>query len=133
MQKRAGGRPAGDARSGRLLIVPDDEQSAGSRASQIPDLPIEYIGTSDAQLVTSHKAHRQDQSQIASDRREGRCLVSYKTAGGWVAITKAVLSEVLEARHDAKLTGLPRSAVASLKLMYPDLIVLPAGLPADQV
>ena len=56
--------------------------------------------------------------------------MSFKTTGGWMAITKAVLSELLEAGQDAKLTGLPPSAVEALKLMYPELVVLPADVPA---
>ena len=50
--------------------------------------------------------------------------------GGWVAITKAVLSDVLEAGRDAKLTGLPPAAAEALKLMYPELVVLPTDSPA---
>ena len=119
-----------DARSGRLLIVTENDRPAESPTSQIPDLPTQYIGSSDAQLVAAQRACRLDQAQIASDRREGRCLVSYKTPGGWVAITKAVLSEVLEAGRDAKLTGLPPSSIEALKLMYPDLAVRPTDSPA---
>jgi hypothetical protein len=133
LQERATGQSSTgrrtDGRSGRLFIVSEGGRQAESTTSHIPDLPTRYIGSSDAQLVASQKAHRQDQSQIASDRREGRCLVSVKTAGGWVAITKAVLSELLEAGQDAKLSGLPASAVEALKLMYPDLVILPTDAP----
>ena len=34
------------------------------------------------QLVAPHKADYQDESHLLSDRREGRCVLSYKTAGG---------------------------------------------------
>jgi hypothetical protein len=134
LQTRAGGQSGADARSdarlGRLFIVSEDDRPGESQTSPIPDLPTHYIGSSDAQLVAARRAERQDQAQIAGDRREGRCLVSYRTAGGWVAITKAVLSDVLEAGRDAKLTGLPPAAVEALKLMYPELVVLPTDAPA---
>jgi hypothetical protein len=58
-----------------------------------------------------------------SDRREGRCVVVYKTRGGWVAITKAILTEVLGAGRDVKIVGLPAEAVAVLKLTCPNLII----------
>ena len=61
----------------------------------IPDLPVRYIRSSDTEMVAAHKADAGDETQISSDRQEGRCVVSYKTPGGWVAITKAILTEVL--------------------------------------
>jgi hypothetical protein len=134
LQKRVRGQSTTDARTdvrcGRLFIVSDPDRPAGSQTAPVPDLPARYIGSSDAQLVASQRAHRLDQSQIASDRREGRCLVSFRTAGGWVAITKAVLSELLEGGQDAKLTGLPPSAMEALTLMYPDLVVFSTEAPA---
>ena len=66
-----------------------------------------------------------DEPQLLSDRREGRCVLSYKTSGGWVAITKAILTDVLEAGRDVKIVGLPPVAVGVLKLMCPTLVVLP--------
>ncbi len=49
-------------------------------------------------------------------------LVSYKTSGGWVAITKDILTEVLGAGRDVKIVGLPRVAVGVLQLMCPNLL-----------
>jgi hypothetical protein len=44
----------------------------------------------------AHTAVAYDEAQLLSDRREGRCLLSYQTPGGWVAISKAILTEVME-------------------------------------
>jgi hypothetical protein len=64
-----------------------------------------------------------DEAQLLSDRREGRCLLSYQTPGGWVAISKAILTEVMELGRDVKIAGLPPAAVGALKLMCPSLVV----------
>jgi len=90
--------------TGRLLIVSEDDREADSESSQTLDLPV------------------RDETQLLSDRREGKCLLSYKTAGGWVAITKAVLTEVLGDGRNAKIVGLPPVAVEALTLMCPDLV-----------
>ena len=75
------------------------------------------------QLVAAHKADYYDEPRLLSDRREGKCVVSYQTPGGWVAITKAILTEVLGAGRDVKIVGLPPVAVGVLKLMCPNLVV----------
>jgi hypothetical protein len=120
-------------RTGRLFIPPLDHLEADSNASLIPDLPARYIGSSDMQLVAAEQAHHCDEPHLLSDRREGRCVASYRTQGGWVAITKSVLTEVLGAGRDVRITGLPPVAARVLTLMCPDLVVLsenaPAGLP----
>jgi hypothetical protein len=108
--------------TGRLFVPLGDNQ-ADSKASLIPDLPIAYIKSSDMQLVTAHKADSYDETHLLSDRREGRCLLSYKTPGGWVAITKAILTEVLGAGRDVKIVGLPTVAAEVLKLMCPNLVI----------
>jgi hypothetical protein len=93
--------------------------------SVIPDLPVRYIGSSDVQRVAAHKADHCNEPHLLNDRQEGRCLLSYKTPGGWVAISKTMLTEVLGAGHDVKIVGLPPEAAAVLKLMCPSLVVLP--------
>jgi hypothetical protein len=108
-------------RTGRLFILPEDNPEADS----IPDLPVPYIGSSDMQLVAAHKAEYRDEPHLLSDRREGRCVLSYKTPGGWVAITKAFLTEVLGAGRDVKIVGLPPVAAGVLELMCPNLVILP--------
>jgi hypothetical protein len=49
-------------------------------------------------------------------------LVSYQTPGGWVAISKDVLTDLLGAGRDVKLEGLPDRAAQALELMYPGLV-----------
>jgi hypothetical protein len=64
----------------------------------------------------------QDEAQVLSDRREGRCVLSYKTPGGWVAVTKSILTEVLGEGQDVTFAGLPPVAAEVLKLMCPLLV-----------
>ena len=88
------------ARTGRLFIVPDG-----------------ILADSKAWLVEG------DETQILSDRREGKFVVSYQASSGWVAITKSILTEVLGAGRDARITGLPPIAVETIRLMCPTLAV----------
>jgi hypothetical protein len=115
--------------TGRLFVLPGDNLQADSKASLIPDLPIRYIGSSDIQLVAAHKADYCDEPRLLSDRREGKCVLSYKTPGGWVAITKNILTEVLGAGRDVRIVGMPPVAVGVLKLMCPNLVILPENIP----
>jgi hypothetical protein len=119
--------------TGRLFILPGDNLQADSKASLIPDLPVRYIGSSDMQIVAAHKADSYDEPHLLSDRREGKCVLTYKTPGGWVAITKAFLTEVLGAGRDVKIVGLPPVAVGVLTLMCPNLVVLPENVPPGDV
>ena len=112
-------------RTGRLFILPDDNPEVDSKASLIPDLPARYIGSSDMQIVAAHKADFHDEPRLLSDRREGRCLLSYKAPDGWVAINKGLLTEELGAGRDVKIVGLPPEAVGVLKLICPNLVGLP--------
>jgi hypothetical protein len=89
--------------TGRLYVLPEDDSPTDSRASLI-------------------KAESYDEPRLLSDRREGRCLVSYKTPGGWVAVSKTILTEVLGAGRDAKIVGLPPEAAGALTLMCPNLV-----------
>jgi hypothetical protein len=118
----AEGEAHGEAWTGRLFLVPENHSATDSEAADIPDLPIRYIGSSDAQIVAARKAEHRDHAQLLNDRREGKCLVSYQTSGGWVAISKDVLTEVSGAGHDARIAGLPPSAVGVLKTLYPGLV-----------
>jgi hypothetical protein len=124
LRSLADGRGSGDAPIGRLFVVPGDDLQAGSQASAVPDLPARHVRSSDRQVVAARMAVPSDEPLLLTDRREGRCLLSYQTAGGWVAIEKAVLTEVLGAGHDARIAGLPSGATAALQLMYPRLVLL---------
>jgi hypothetical protein len=125
LRRRASENEASAVQTGRLSILPADSPQADSKASAIPDLPVRYVGSSDRQIVAAHKAEYCDEPQLLSNRREGRCVLSYQTPGGWVAITKAILTEVLGAGRDVKIVGLPPVAVGVLKLMCPNLVVRP--------
>ena len=114
--------------SGRLYIYPDETLpeatlQAFATLAQIPDLPLPYIVASDPQLVAAHKAEAKNQEDLLHCRMEGEFVISYQTSGGWVAITKDMLTEVLGAGRDAKI-ALPRAAGAVLTLMCPNLVVL---------
>jgi hypothetical protein len=115
------------ARTGRLFALPADSPSSDPKESVIPDLPVRYVRSSDLEMVAATRAEFQDESQLASDRREGKTLVSYETRGGWVAMTKAFLTEVLGEGRDVKIVGLPPMAQRVLKLMSPHLVILPEG------
>jgi hypothetical protein len=115
--------------TGRLFIGPGDNLPADSEAPPIPDLPVRYIQTSDMQLAAAQKAEAYPEPHLLSDRREGKCVLSYKTPGGWVVLTKALLTEVLASGRDVKIGGLPTAAVEGLKLMCPNLVILPERVP----
>jgi hypothetical protein len=108
-------------RTGRLFVAP-----AGNEAttSLIPELPVRYLRSSDTQLVAAQKAEAHDETELLTDRREGKFVLSYRTSGGWVAIPKAILTEVLGAGRDALIVGLPPEVAAALNLMCPGLVVL---------
>lgn len=112
LRRRASDDDATEARAGRFVI----------RAGDVPDLPVPYIKSSDSQFVAAHKAAYQDEANLLSDRREGRCVLSYKTSGGWVVMTKAILTDVLGAGSDVKIAGLPPEAARTLDLMMPLLL-----------
>jgi hypothetical protein len=87
------------APTGRLVVVQEDDPRA----------------------LAAYRAEAYDEAQLSSDRREGRCLLSYQTAAGWVAIRKTLLTDVLGAGRDAHVAGLPAAAVNALRLLYTSL------------
>lgn len=113
-RRNSDGEPNG-VQTGRLFIL-------GGEA-QVADLPVEYIRSSDKQIVGAQKAVFLDQKHLLHSRFEGEFLVSYQTSGGWAAITKDILTEVIGAGHDAKIVGLPAGAAGVLRLMCPNLVV----------
>jgi hypothetical protein len=68
-------------------------------------------------MLAAGRATACDQSRLLRDRNEGEFIVSYPTPGGWMAITKDILTDVLGAGRDARISGLPRDAAAVLGLM----------------
>jgi hypothetical protein len=89
--------------TGRLYI-------GDSNVSAVPELPARYWVSSD-----------KDQAQLLASRREAHFLVSYETPGGWMALKKDLLTEVLGAGRDARIVGLPTDAAQVLRLMCADL------------
>jgi hypothetical protein len=111
------------SRTGRLYIVSGDDPDADSNASAIPELPARYFGSSDKQIVEAHKATPYDRAQLLHERQEGHFLVSHETPGGWIALKKDLLTEVLGAGRDARIVGLPLDAAQVLRLMCTDLVI----------
>jgi hypothetical protein len=83
----------------------------------VPDLPARYVQSSDRDIVAAGSAEWRDQKQIMADRLEGKFLLSYQAPGGWIAISKTVLTEVLGTGHSAKVVGLPPAPVDALTLL----------------
>jgi len=112
----------GGSRTGRLYI--------GS-GYHIPELPARYLVSSDRQFVAAHRDERKaepyDRAQLLAGRREGHFLVSYEvsyeTPGGWIAVKKDLLTEVLGAGRDARIVGLPLEAACVLRLMCSGLMI----------
>jgi hypothetical protein len=125
LQRRvADGESDAAVQAGRLFILPGDDLHADSRVSPIPDLPIKYVRSSDIGMVAAHKAEFHEQAQLLHSRLEGEFVLSYRTSGGWVAITKDILTEVLGAGQDVKVTVPAGAAVEVLRLMCPNLAII---------
>jgi hypothetical protein len=112
------------SRTGRLYIVAGDDPETDSKAPAIPELPARYFGSSDRQTVAAHKAMPYDRAQLLRERQEGHFLVSYETPGGWIALKKDLLAELLGAGRDARIVGLPLDAAQVLRFMCTDLVIL---------
>jgi hypothetical protein len=123
--------PGASIPSGRIFF--DDVTQSGQQAAPVPELAARFVRSSDAQLVSAGKAEPCDDRRLASDRQEGKFLVGYRTPGGWAAVTKAILSELLEAGHDVRLTGLPPAARDVVTLTCRSLAVAPAAVPAEAI
>jgi hypothetical protein len=100
----SGGEANAVVQTGRLFLLAADNPQPDSKVLVIPE--------------------SYDQTQLLSDRREGKFVVSYETPDGWRAIPKTILTELLGAGRDVKIVGLPPAAVGVLKLMCPQLVTL---------
>ena len=121
LRRRASREPV--VQTGRLFIAPEHDDG-DVNTPVLDDLPVRYVRSSDPQMVAAHKAEPSGEAQLLSDRREGKFVVSYQTPGGWVAISKSILTEVAGAGRDARLTGLPPIAVSTIRLACPGLVVV---------
>jgi hypothetical protein len=108
-------------KTGRLFVESGD----------VPELPSHYFVSSDTQIVAANKAEPYDQEQLLAGRREAHFLVSYETPGGWMALKKDLLTEVLGAGRDARIVGLPLDAAQVLRLMCTGLMMLEQGMASD--
>lgn len=95
------GRHGSGARTGHLYLA---------SAPTIEEVPAQYFASSS------------DPAQVLRDRQEGHFLVSYETTGGWVALRKEVLTEVLGAGRDVRIGGLPGEGAEVLRLMCGELV-----------
>lgn len=121
LEQRVSGRQVGDTyQTGHLTLAHGDESSLDSK-SPITDLPVRYLRSSDAAIVAAGHAESQDESQLLRDRHEGYFVVSYPTSGGWLAIKKDMLTEVLGQGSHVNLAGLPVSGLGVCQLMCADL------------
>ena len=77
--------------------------------------------SSDRQLLAERKAQPYDEAKLLHSRTEGEFAVSYKTSGGWAAITKDIFTAVLGEGRSARVV-LPRNAAEVLRLMCPKLL-----------
>jgi hypothetical protein len=124
LRQRDSDAAAGNVSStGRLYIVSANDPENISAAPAIPELPAKYAGSSDKKIVSAHKAELYDQAQLLRGRQEGHFLVSYETAGGWTALKKELLTDLLGTGCDARIVGLPLDAVQVLRLMCIDLAI----------
>ena len=117
-RRRAGNEQPPHVQTGRLFIAAG-EHPPGESVASIPDLPVRYIRSSDRQRVTAGHAVACDECHLLRERREGKCVLSYKTPGGWVAVTKDILTDVVGMGRDARIVGLPPDAAGVLRLMCP--------------
>ena len=92
-------------KTGHLYLVTESNSE-----SAIPELPARYFGPSD------------EQAQLLRERREGHFLVSYQAPGGWIALRKELLTDVLGEGCDARIVGVPPGAARVLQLMATDLL-----------
>jgi len=111
-------------RRGRLFVVLEGAADSDATLQSVPQIPARFVGASDATWVADGRAVAYDETQLLRDRLEGHFVVSCKTGAGWIAIRKDVLTEVLGAGQDARISGLPRVAAEALALMAPGNVVL---------
>ena len=107
--------------AGRLFTPTQAEIDSGAVLVEVPELPSEYLVSSDAQLVATGRARAVDEAELLRDRQEGVYLLSYRTAAGWTAISKDVLTGFVATGQSARITGLPHAAAAVLERMCPEL------------
>jgi hypothetical protein len=112
----ASGEAAG-SRTGRLFIAAEGDEAVQAAAASIAPMPVQYLVSSDLQVVAGFRARSCDEASLLHDRFEGELAVSYRTSGGWIGLSKDFLTDVLAAGRDVRIIGLPARAAAVLALM----------------
>lgn len=87
----------------------------------LPELPARHVLSSDPAWIAAGRATHQDEGDLLHCRMEGEFLVSFRSEGGWVGISKDLLTEELGGGADVALSGLPAGPAAVLALMCPGL------------
>jgi len=117
----AGGQASAAFPTGRLFIEP-----AGGRpdaiAAGVAPLPVQYVLSSDVQVVAGYRARSCDEASLLHDRYEGEFAVSYQTSGGWIGISKDFLTDLPGTGRDVRIAGLPPQAAEVLQLMGLQLV-----------
>lgn len=131
LQRRASDAHAAEE-TGRLFVQSESGAEAGRESASIPELPVHYLVSSDRQIADAHAAVFCDETKLLRDREEGHFVVAYKTPGGWVALKKDMLTEVLGVGRDARIAPVPAVTVEVLRLMCPAMVVADGTVPSDQ-
>jgi hypothetical protein len=125
LRRRVDGGNANDAvATGKLFISSKADLPPDPRTAALPYLPVGFVLSSDKQVVAANEAIECDEAALLHSRVEGEFLVSYRTSGGWVAISKDVLTEVLAQGGAAKIEGLPAEPAHRLRAACLGLAVL---------
>lgn len=115
LERRAAGVAA--LPPGRLYVGTDD----ASAAARAVELGPRYVFSSDPELVAAGVATAKDEADLLHCRNEGEYLVSYATRNGWAAVSKDLLTDVIGAGKDARITRFPPAAAAVFRLMLVSL------------
>jgi hypothetical protein len=108
--------------TGSLVVVSGAMPRSDAGRAPLAEPPAQYLFSSDPNVVASGKAQSCEQDRLLGDRQEGMYLVSYRTPGGWVALSKDVLTEVLGTGREVQIFELPDDAARVLQLLYPGLV-----------
>lgn len=104
---------------GRLHVM---EADAPAPAADIPAIDSRYLRATDATWISAGRAQACDEAKLLADRNEGEFIVSFRTEGDWVALSKDVLTDVLGAGRDVRVSGIPRAVINVMALVCPGLV-----------
>ena len=104
--------------AGRVFVVPSSVAVGALPHGVLPE------GVVPAQEFVYGTADQNGEHDIAFDRREGRCLVSYEADGEWLAVSKSVLTYVIGQGQDALITDIDPKGIEVLRLTCPGVVVL---------